>query len=253
MRISYANITSAKVIFFLFLLFFSIPFYFTSGGTWWSFLLVIAVSSFVNSCYGIAWHRWLCHRSFTPHIIGKYLMLFSIAIQGSNRPLYLIAAHRAHHKYPDQEGDPHSPKNHTFLEMLLGRFKVDPILLYRQIKKSDLDNKELMFIQRHYYTLFLIFYLPFFLVDLKTGLLFLAWTFSYVNFVTSFVAYYTHYTTNNGLTYETRNLPRLISVFTMGEGLHKNHHDNPGSWTFASSSHPIDSGERFIRAFLIKR
>ena len=72
-------------------------------------------------------------------------MLFGTSIQGSNRPLYVIAAHRLHHKYPDQPEDPHSPRDRNFLETWLGRFKVNPVLLMKQLNKDDFKNKELIY------------------------------------------------------------------------------------------------------------
>ena len=176
-------------------------------------------------------------------------MLFGTSIQGSNRPLYVIAAHRLHHKYPDQPEDPHSPRDRNFLETWLGRFKVNPVLLMKQLNKDDFKNKELMFVQKHYYKIFFIFYTVFCLIDLPTALLFLSWSYTYSNIATSAVAQFSHYT-EDGVTYKTRNMPRIFSSLCLGEGLHKNHHENPGSWNFAFESTEVDPGAKFIRLFL---
>ena len=251
-KIHYSDITSFKVIFYFLLCIFAIPFYFKTGGVWWSFLIVLTASLFFNSCYIIGWHRWLCHRSFTPHIFGKYLMLLSLIIQGNHRPLYIIAAHRLHHKFPDQEEDPHSPKHRNFFQAWLGRFRTNPILLIDQVKSCDIKNKELMFVQRNYYKLFFIFYTLFFLIDIKTAMLFLSWSFTYVNLSTALVVQYSHFT-KDGVNYETRNSSRIFSTLTMGEGLHKNHHDKPGAWNLSNSEHPHDTGAKFIKLFLMKK
>jgi len=179
-------------------------------------------------------------------------MLFSTAIQGNNRPLFQIAAHRLHHRYPDGPADPHSPRDRNFFQAWLGRFKADPELLSKELRKEDFKNKELMFIQRHFYKIFFIFYFIFLLIDVKTAVLYVAWSYTYMNLATAGIAHYSHYT-EDGITYKTRNMSRFWSALCGGEGLHKNHHDNPRSWTFASESHPVDPGARFAEHFLMKR
>jgi fatty-acid desaturase len=91
------------------------------------------------------------------------------------------------------------------------------------------------------------------IIDIKTALLFLAWTFTYMNLVTSLIGHYSHFSKDNGKTYETRNTSRPLSIFSMGEGLHKNHHEKPGSWNLSTPEYPYDTGAKFIKLFLMKK
>ncbi len=249
MKLSYSTINASKTLFFLALLIFALPYYFYAGGTWWSFLILVWASSVVNTSHNICWHRWLCHNSFTPHFFGKWLMLFSTSIQGNYRPLFQISAHRLHHKYPDLPEDPHSPKHRSLFMTWLGQFDVDPTLIAKQVTLKDLRNKELLFIQKYYYHIFFTFYAIFLSIDVKTALLFLGWTYTYMSVMTALISYYSHY---DGVNYGPRNMPRLWCTFSAGEGLHLTHHTNPRSWTFASDSHPVDPGARFVKRFLMK-
>lgn len=249
MKIQYSTINASKTILFTLLLFFAVPYYFYSGGTLLSFCIIVWFSSVVNTLHIICWHRWLCHNSFTPHLFGKYLMLFSTSIQGGYRPLFQITAHRLHHKVPDEPEDPHSPKHRSLLMTWLGQFNVNPDLLAKQLTMRDFRNKELFFIQKYYYHIFFTFYTVFFFIDIKTALLFLTWTYTYMSAITALISYYSHY---DGKKYGPRNMPRIWCSFSAGEGLHLNHHNNPKSWTFVSEEHPVDPGARFIKRFLMK-
>ncbi|HXV05562.1 MAG TPA: acyl-CoA desaturase [Solirubrobacterales bacterium] len=57
----------------------------------------------------IGFHRHLTHGSFKTHpwLRGLLAILGSMAIEGP--VISWVADHRKHHKYSDQEGDPHSP------------------------------------------------------------------------------------------------------------------------------------------------
>lgn len=249
MKLPYSFINASKTLFFFTLLLFALPYYFYAGGTIFSFVIILWASSVVNTSHVICWHRWLCHNSFTPHLFGKYLMLFSTSIQGGYRPLFQITAHRLHHKATDLDDDPHSPKHRSLFMTWLGQFNVNPPMLAKQLTKKDFKNKELFFIQKYYYHIFFLFYGIFFLIDVKTALLFLAWTYTYNTLSMALLSYYSHY---DGNTYGPRNMSRLWNTFSAGEGLHLNHHNNPRAWTFASEGHPVDPGARFISRFLMK-
>jgi stearoyl-CoA desaturase (delta-9 desaturase) len=57
----------------------------------------------------VGYHRLLTHRSFRTHKATEYLfaLLGSMAVQGS--VIAWVADHRKHHAHTDVEGDPHSP------------------------------------------------------------------------------------------------------------------------------------------------
>lgn len=71
------------------------------------------VSVFLIQTVGISvgFHRYFSHKGFETYTIVKILMgiLGSLAIIGG--PVGWSLVHRQHHKYSDQPGDPHSPKD----------------------------------------------------------------------------------------------------------------------------------------------
>jgi stearoyl-CoA desaturase (delta-9 desaturase) len=60
---------------------------------------------------GLSYHRLLTHRSFkAPKWIEYLFTIFAtMALEGG--PLFWVATHRKHHRYTDQAGDPHSPRD----------------------------------------------------------------------------------------------------------------------------------------------
>jgi stearoyl-CoA desaturase (delta-9 desaturase) len=84
-------------------------------GGWFTGLdLTLLAIFYVISGFGvtIGYHRLLTHRSFdAPAPVRAFLAIAgSTAIQGA--PIHWVADHRKHHRFADEEGDPHSPHTH---------------------------------------------------------------------------------------------------------------------------------------------
>ncbi|MHB1537359.1 MAG: acyl-CoA desaturase [Solirubrobacteraceae bacterium] len=60
----------------------------------------------------VGYHRLLTHRSFktAPWLRGVFTILGTMAVEGS--VIAWVADHRKHHAYSDRPGDPHSPHGH---------------------------------------------------------------------------------------------------------------------------------------------
>src|SRR6202789_4190516 len=73
-------------------------------------LYVLAIIVGIGMCY----HRLLTHRGYkVPKWLEYAVTIFAtLALEGG--PIFWVATHRIHHKYSDQEGDPHSPVDGTW-------------------------------------------------------------------------------------------------------------------------------------------
>jgi len=71
---------------------------------------------FLTSFY----HRYFSHRTFQTSRLGQFVfaILGNMAVQKG--PLWWAAHHRRHHRYSDQEGDPHSPILYNFFYSHMG-------------------------------------------------------------------------------------------------------------------------------------
>jgi stearoyl-CoA desaturase (delta-9 desaturase) len=85
------------------------------GTDWvgWSDLIIFAVL-YALTALGVTlgFHRLLTHRAFATHKTTEYVLavLGSAAVQGP--VMSWVADHRKHHAHTDKEGDPHSPHTH---------------------------------------------------------------------------------------------------------------------------------------------
>jgi stearoyl-CoA desaturase (delta-9 desaturase) len=79
----------------------------------WSALIAMAIM-YALTGFGVTvgFHRLLTHRSFQTYKPVEYLFatLGSMSVQGP--VMSWVADHRKHHAHTDQEGDPHSPHGH---------------------------------------------------------------------------------------------------------------------------------------------
>ena len=82
------------------------PFCFT-----WAGLIAFCVLSWITGSLGVClgYHRLLTHGSFQTYrgIRRAFGLLGTLA--GEGPPITWVAVHRKHHRFSDQEGDPHSP------------------------------------------------------------------------------------------------------------------------------------------------
>ena len=76
----------------------------------WQDLVVLAITYVLTGAgITVGYHRLFTHRSFktTPVVRGVLAALGSAAVEGS--VVEWVATHRKHHRFSDEEGDPHSP------------------------------------------------------------------------------------------------------------------------------------------------
>ena len=74
-------------------------------------LLLCAVTYFVRvfAITGV-YHRYFSHRGYKTSRIFQFVLAFLGTSCTQKGPLWWAATHRLHHRYSDQPGDPHSPK-----------------------------------------------------------------------------------------------------------------------------------------------
>jgi stearoyl-CoA desaturase (delta-9 desaturase) len=79
----------------------------------WQALVVAVVLYWIAGSLGIGmgYHRLLTHRGYrTPKAVEYFLSLCgTLAVEGG--PANWVTTHRIHHRFSDQEGDPHSPRD----------------------------------------------------------------------------------------------------------------------------------------------
>ncbi len=203
--------------------------------------LILATGS-VGVCMG--YHRLLTHGSFKTYKPIRWLLAFLGGLSGEGSALAWVANHRKHHKYSDQEGDPHSPRHgkgwsHMLWFLPNWGHKNNTELLERYasdiLKDRVMRFLHVMFLPTHVITgvgLFLLGYFGTFIGlggGWFDGLSMVFWGMGirmvYVMHVTWFVNSATHIWGYR--TYDTTDDSKnnwWVGFLAFGEGWHNNHH-----------------------------
>jgi stearoyl-CoA desaturase (delta-9 desaturase) len=190
-------------------------------------------------------HRYFSHRTFKTTRIFQFFLAFLGTASAQKGPLWWAAHHRHHHKHSDTEKDVHSPVKRSFWWSHVGwilsnRFKATNVTMVKDLVKYP----ELKFLNDYHLLppialagatygtgALLDYYFPF----LGTS----GFQFLVYGFIVSTVLLYHGTFTVNSLAhvfgkrrFETKDDSRnnwFISLITLGEGWHNNHHRFPSS------------------------
>ena len=200
--------------------------------------LVIAVIIGTVSGFGITicYHRLLTHGSFKTYQWMKQLLTLIATLSWEGGPLTWVGTHRIHHKYSDQEGDPHTP-NHGFDWAHMGWMLVrtpegqNALDYTRDLQKDPW----MLWIQKYFWVSQVVLTIVLYALGYLTGGTDLAvsWVIMGVGLRTTVIFHWTwlinslahtwgyrNFETKDG----SRNLPWILSIITIGEGYHNNHH-----------------------------
>ncbi|MCW2927247.1 MAG: acyl-CoA desaturase, partial [Thermoleophilia bacterium] len=233
--------------------------------------VVAFVVMYVVSILGVTvgFHRMLTHAGFDakPWVRNAWAALGSLAIEGG--PIEWVADHRRHHAHSDEEGDPHSPHVHdddSMLGTLKGLWHAHIGWMLNRTNDSDparwcpdlLRLPGIVRINR----LFPVFIavslaLPALIGFVLTGTLLGAFTaFLWGGPVRVLVAHHVTWSTNSichffgarpydSGDHSTNNW--LLSIVSMGESWHNNHHAFPSSAVHGLRWYQVDISAMVIR------
>ncbi len=236
----------------------------------WVDLAVLAVL-YLTTCLGVTvgFHRMLTHRSFQTYPAVRYglAVLGTLAVEGS--VVKWVADHRKHHAFADDDGDPHSPHGggpgvrgalaglwHAHIGWLFNsvgqadrrRYAAD-LLADRRMMRIDAAEKPLIVVG-----LALPFLVGFLVKGNLTGaLLTLVWG----GLVRVFLLHHATFSINSichffgRRRFDTEDRSTNVgwlSLATLGESWHNNHHAFPTSAFHGLRPREIDPGGLFIRA-----
>lgn len=231
----------------------TIPFAFLHAGclgviwTGWSwFAVATAIALYFVRMFAVTgfYHRYFSHRTFSTSRFGQFLFAVWGGTCVQRGALWWAYTHRHHHQHSDEECDKHSPRQHGFLWAHIGwitsakNFPTD----YRRVK--DLAKyPELVFLNRFDWIVPVLFATSLFLIGKLlesklpgwgvTGGQLLVW-----GFFISTTALFHGTACINSLAhvfgtqrYKTGDDSRnslFLSLITLGEGWHNNHHKHMG-------------------------
>ncbi|KAA1160215.1 acyl-CoA desaturase [Pseudoalteromonas fuliginea] len=208
-------------------------------------------------------HRYLSHRSFEPVKSLKQSLVALACMGGQGPPVVWAAFHRRHHQFTDKEGDPHTPNQHDskyngVFHAAFGWMKrheyPNPMVYVPDL----LRDEEIGAVNKHYYKwIALAMILPalaeFAITQKPIGLLtgFL-WGWGVRSFVLSSTIGYINSLNHliGTKAFQTRDNSRnhwWMTIITLGESFHNNHHAFPRSAHVGLYARNLDIGYGLIK------
>ena len=180
----------------------------------------------------VGYHRYFSHRSFKTSRAFQFLMALIGISCVQKGPLWWAAHHRHHHRHSDHEEDVHSPTLRGFFWSHIGWIMCKKYFPTEHHRVRDfMKYPELRWLDRHYIA-----------VPLVMGAL-IWWlagfeVFMWAGIISTVVLWHGTFTINSlahvfgSRRFETKDTSRnnfWLSLITLGEGWHNNHHYYPGS------------------------
>lgn len=189
-------------------------------------------------------HRLLAHRAYKTSRVFQAALATLGVLAGQNGPLWWVSHHRQHHGHADAEGDTHSPLGSFFWGHMGWLFSPACIPLRRELVR-DLDRlPEMRWLERYCYVVILGYAALLYLLGAAWAALdpgagtsggqFVLWG----SVLGTVFTYHAIWSANSiGHRFGTRRFPTrdnsrnnlLVSLLTLGDGWHHNHHYCPSS------------------------
>jgi fatty-acid desaturase len=223
---------------------------------WW--LLASLVWSKIIQLIGhsVGMHRYFSHKSFNTTLNGERLMAWTSVLLGVGSPIQYARNHRQHHKVTDKPTDWHSPKNDGRLYTALGFWEFNSLSWFMErggmTPRDLISHQTYRFIHDNYYkiwagltiaTLLINWHLTLFLLAVPSLIYHIE-----LNLWVNCVGHswgYRNFETDD----QSRN-NQWVQTFSLGEGLHNNHHAHAQLYDFAVKRGESDISAWFIEKFL---
>lgn len=226
--------------------------------------VALAVGYALTAGFGISlgYHRGLSHEAFkAPRWVMRLLVVFgALAFQGG--PVTWVAFHRAHHRFTDEPGDPHSAArgfwwSHIGWTLHKGPNGFRPRYMRRLARRVELDPVY-VWLERHHLAVNVA---AFAVAALVLGPSAAAWAFPLRIVLVWHLAWLTNSLGHGALPFRTR-APALegcatrptsarnlawLSLLNFGEGLHHAHHTQPWNPRFSRGAGELDFGYGLLR------
>ncbi len=215
-----------------------------TGISWTAVITLILTYAIRMFAITAGYHRYFSHRSYKTSRVFQFMMAFLGSSAAQKGPLWWAAHHRHHHKHSDTEEDIHSPRRGFWWShvgwIMCDKYKCAHMKLVHDLMKFP----ELRFLDRFHMIApvtmavslaglgwLLNYYFP----QLNTsGFQLLIWGF----FISTVFLYHGTFTVNSlahvigrrrFATSDDSKNSFFISMITLGEGWHNNHHRYPSS------------------------
>ena len=232
----------------------SIPIFFTFS--WQNLAALLIVNWIVGSLgVGLGWHRLLTHRSFKAPKWLEYLLTALGTMSMQDPPDKWVATHRIHHKFTEQEGDPHSTRSGFWWAQIgwvvWGTAQDHDHATMQRYIPDLLKDRGHVLISRFFVVPIVISALILFAVGGWTMVVWGVFARVVVGWHTTwFVNSLSHiYGSRPHATGDASTNNWFVAILTFGEGWHNNHHAFPTSARHGTEWYQFDMNWITIRIF----
>jgi stearoyl-CoA desaturase (Delta-9 desaturase) len=192
----------------------------------------------------LGYHRLLSHRSFKTTRSFQFVLAACGVLAGQNGPLWWVGHHRNHHRHSDRSGDTHSPRAGFFWSHMGWLFSPRFVPVRRDLVKDLERFVELRILQRYYYAVVFGYAILLYVLGeiwrrfdpgvATSGAQLVVWG----SILSTVFVYHVIWSANSFChRFGSRRFPTpddsrnnlLVSVLTLGDGWHHNHHYCPYS------------------------
>jgi len=225
-------------------------------------LLYLLIATHITIiCVTLYLHRGMAHRGIVFHPLLSHFMRLWLWLTTGMVTKEWMAVHRAHHRYSDQTGDPHSPRVFGNLNILLRGVKY-----YRMAIKGGLDLKTYapdspndwvernIYSKHNYYGIIILLFinlLCFGLWGILSWLVQIVWIPFWAAGVINGIGHWLGY--RNGKTSDNSKNIFPLGILIGGEELHNNHHLEPANSKLSRRWFEFDIGWMWLQLFILLR
>ena len=227
----------------------------------WALIWTLTVTHITIICVTLYLHRGMAHRGIAFHPLLSHFMRLWLWLTTGMVTKEWMAVHRAHHRYSDQPGDPHSP-------VVFGNYNIllRGVRYYSMAVKGGLLAKTYApdapsdWVERKVYSelpwlgiiiLLIINVLCFSLWGIIIWLVQMAWIPFWAAGVINGAGHWLGY--RNGNTEDNSRNICPWGIVIGGEELHNNHHLDPANVKLSRKWFEIDLGWIWLRIFMLLR
>lgn len=212
--------------------------------SWWWASTIIGYICITMIGVGIGYHRMCSHRSLSVNRFTKLIILWLGGISSQGSPIFWATMHRGyHHRYADQERDPHSPNDGFWHSYILWLFKLEEGDYKTKYITDLLIDKDVMFFHKYHMIILWTSHLLVAMISLDLWL----WCILLPSFLTfhkfALQASVTHYRKLGYRNYNTSDNSANVWwlwPFILGEAWHNNHHGEPNNPNFGRQWWELD-------------
>lgn len=195
-------------------------------------------------------HRYFTHKSFKTSLLKERFFIVLQFFAGEGSIISFAGVHRLHHRHTDSAKDPHSGEDPWYVTLFWAKEYHFDLVSIRDL----LGNRWLYWQHQIYFPLHitilaaLLYFSPeTYLYAFCIPILLTTYSNALVNIVCHRFGYRNFDTPDKS----TNNI--WVNLWTMGTGLHNNHHAQPNSYTNISKSSEWDLLGFYIESFFLKK